>query len=219
MHPSPFAQLAPHDPQLLLSFDRFTHDPLQLTSLTGQQIPVPPFVLQFPFWHSWLFVHEPPSAVLVTQLPLPSQARFDPQVVPTPAGDWLHTGAPVLQLIVPGLHVVPHAAFAVQETVEAVPPVGAPPVAVGLPPPDGAPLVATALAPPDAGVPPKPLADVVVPPVFGVPPVEFAAVELPPTWLVLVAVVFVPATVPLPPMLELSLLRSSVVLCNSGRKR
>ena len=84
-HPR-FPQLAPHDPQLLLLFDRFTHEPLQLTLSTGQQIPVPPFMLQFPFWHSWLFVHEPPSAVLVTQLPLPSQARFEPQDAPAVAG-------------------------------------------------------------------------------------------------------------------------------------
>jgi hypothetical protein len=71
---------------------------------------------QFPFWHSWLYVHEPPSAVLPTQLPPPSHARFDPQAVPTPAGDWLHTGLPVLQLIVPGLHIVPQVMLMVQAT-------------------------------------------------------------------------------------------------------
>jgi hypothetical protein len=147
-HPR-FPQLAPHDPQLWLSFDRFTHEPLQLTLLTGQQIPSPPFVLQFPFWHSRLFAHEPPSAVLVTQLPPPSQARFDPQVVPTPANAWLHTAPSVLQLIVPGLHVVPHGAFAVQAIVETAPPVAAPPVETA--PPVGAPPVETA---PPVGAPP-----------------------------------------------------------------
>ncbi len=88
---------------------------MQLTSFTGQQIPVASSA-QFPLWHSWLFVHEPPLAVLATQLPPPSHARFDPQAVPTPAGDWVHFGPPVLQLIVPGLHVVPHVMLTVQAT-------------------------------------------------------------------------------------------------------
>jgi hypothetical protein len=84
--------------------------------LAAQQIPVVPLLAQFPLWHSRLVVHAPPLAAWATQLPPPSHARFDPQVVPTLAGDLLHTGAPVLQLIVPGLHVVPHAMPTVQDT-------------------------------------------------------------------------------------------------------
>jgi hypothetical protein len=54
-------------------------------------------------------------ATLATQLPPPSHARFDPQAVPAVAFDWLQTGAPVPQAVVPGLHVVPHEAPTVQE--------------------------------------------------------------------------------------------------------
>jgi hypothetical protein len=58
-------------------------------------------------------VHEPPSAVLPMQLPLPSQTRFEPHDVPSDAFDWLQTGAPVVQLYVPGAQVVPQEAFGV----------------------------------------------------------------------------------------------------------
>jgi len=84
--------------------------------LAAQQIAVVPLLAQFPLWHNRLFVHAAPLAAVATQLPAPSHARFDPQVVPTLAGDLLHTEAPVLQLIVPGLHVVPQAALIVQAT-------------------------------------------------------------------------------------------------------
>jgi hypothetical protein len=53
---------------------------------------------QFPFWQSWLFVHEPPLAVLATQLPVPSQTSLVPQVVPGGALTWLlHTAVPLMQ--------------------------------------------------------------------------------------------------------------------------
>jgi hypothetical protein len=71
-------------------------------------------VAQFPFWQSWLFVHEPPLAVFAMQLPLLSQARFEPHDVPTDAFDWLQTGVPVVQLYVPGAQVVPQEALGVQ---------------------------------------------------------------------------------------------------------
>jgi hypothetical protein len=70
---------------------------------------------QFPFWQSWLFVHEPPSAVWPTQLPLPLQTRFEPHAVPSDAFDWLQTGVPVVQLYVPGAQVVPQEAVGVHE--------------------------------------------------------------------------------------------------------
>ena len=68
---------------------------------------------QFPLWQSWPFVHEPPSAVLATQLPLPLQTRFEPHDVPSDAFDWLQTGVPVVQLYVPGAQVVPQEAVGV----------------------------------------------------------------------------------------------------------
>ena len=52
----------------------------------------------------------PPSAVLATQPPLPSQMRFEPQEVPSAAFDLLQTGEPVVQLYVPGAQVVPQEA-------------------------------------------------------------------------------------------------------------
>lgn len=94
----------------------FTHDPPQFTSLAAQQIPVAPLVAQFPLWHSWLFVHALPLAILLMQFPLPSHAMPDPQPVPTAAGVALHTGVPVVQLIVPGAHVLPQVMLGVQET-------------------------------------------------------------------------------------------------------
>jgi hypothetical protein len=39
-----------------------------------------------------------------------------PQLVPSDAFDWLQTGAPVLQAVVPGLQVVPQDAPTVQAT-------------------------------------------------------------------------------------------------------
>ena len=107
----------------------------------GQQIPVDPSLAQFPFWQSWLFVHEPPLAVLAMQLPLPSQARFEPHDVPTDAFDALQTGIPVVQLYVPGAQVVPQEAFGVQSEppvppvpAPAVPPVPVPPEPLAPPP-------------------------------------------------------------------------------------
>jgi len=47
---------------------------------------------------------------LFAQFPAPSQAMFDPQGVPAPAGDWLHIEPWVPQAIVPGLQVDPHVA-------------------------------------------------------------------------------------------------------------
>jgi hypothetical protein len=39
-----------------------------------------------------------------------------PQTAPADAFVWLQTGAPVVHAIVPGLHIVPHAASFVQAT-------------------------------------------------------------------------------------------------------
>ena len=55
----------------------------------------------------------PPSAVFVTQLPPPLQIRLEPHGVPSDAFDWLQTGAPVVQLYVPGAQVVPQEPFGV----------------------------------------------------------------------------------------------------------
>ena len=61
------------------------------------------------------------------QLPVPLQVseplhhRPSSHAVPTPAGDWLHTGPPVLQPIVPGLQVVPQVMFRLQATHVPVP--------------------------------------------------------------------------------------------------
>jgi hypothetical protein len=62
-----------------------------------------------------LAVQVPPSAVFATQLPLPSQMRFEPQEVPSDAFDLLQTGKPVVQLYVPGAQVVPQEAPDVHE--------------------------------------------------------------------------------------------------------
>ncbi len=48
------------------------------------------------------------------QLPEPSHTWLVPQVVPAAALLWVQTRAPVLQLVVPGLQVVPQDAPAVQ---------------------------------------------------------------------------------------------------------
>ena len=157
----------------------------------GQQIPVDPSLAQFPFWQSWLFVHEPPLAVLAMQLPLPSQARFEPHDVPTDAFDALQTGIPVVQLYVPGAQVVPQEAFGVQVE-PPVPPVPAPPV----PPPPVVPLLPavpdTPLAPPEPGTPaPPPAPPAPTPPVVGPPAPPAGAPEAPPR--------LAPATPPEPP--------------------
>jgi len=75
--------------------------------------PVTGKLAQFPLWHWTLLWHDPPLDVRVTQLPAPSQIWFVPQVLPCIAFDWLQTTAPVVQLIVPGLQVVPQAMLAV----------------------------------------------------------------------------------------------------------
>ncbi len=89
----------------------------------GQQRPplVPDLMAQFPFWQVLLVWQEPPSAVFATQVPPPSQTRFDRHAVPTEAFDELQTGAPVLQLVVPGLQVLPQLASTVQATQEPAP--------------------------------------------------------------------------------------------------
>jgi len=78
-------------------------------------MPVDPLVAQFPLWQSWLLVHEPPLAVLLTQFPPPSQAMFEPHDVPADAFVALQTGTPVVQLYVPGAQVDPHAVFGEHE--------------------------------------------------------------------------------------------------------
>ena len=145
----------------------------------GQQIPVDPSLAQFPFWQSWLFVHEPPFAVLAMQLPLPSQARFEPHEVPTDAFDALQTGIPVVQLYVPGAQVVPQEAPGVQSEppvppvpAPAVPPVPVPPEPLAPPPPPALPPVpAKPPVPLVPAVPPAPPPVPPVPPPAALPPV------------------------------------------------
>jgi hypothetical protein len=72
--------------------------------------------VQVPLWHWALTVHAPPSAVLATQAPEPLQTMLLPHPVPGAALVTWQTGAPVVQAICPGAHVVPHAMLAVQET-------------------------------------------------------------------------------------------------------
>ena len=84
-------------------------------------MPLPPETAQFPLWQTELLEQAPPLAVFATQLPPPSQTRFDPHAVPPAAFDELHTGAPVLQLIFPGLQVVPQVALTVQAMHEPAP--------------------------------------------------------------------------------------------------
>jgi hypothetical protein len=55
-------------------------------------------------------VQVPPLTVSDTHAPLPLQTRFVPQLVPGGALLALQTGAPVAQLVVPGLQVGPHGA-------------------------------------------------------------------------------------------------------------
>jgi hypothetical protein len=153
---------------------------------------VPPLLAQFPFWQSWLFVHEPPSAVLPTQLPPPSQMRFDPHDAPSDTFDWLQTGVPVVQLYVPGAQVEPQLVptWVPQDPpaepalppvpAPAVPPPPAPPVplvpavAPALPPvPAWPPLPAVPANPPTPPVPakpPVPLVPAVAPALPPVPP-------------------------------------------------
>ena len=94
MHPRPFVpQPEPHDPQLLLSFDRFTHEPLQLVCPGWQdstQLP-PLHAVPAPHWCEHVpqlalsvcrFTHVPLQLVCpgwhdTTQLPLV-------QIVPAP---------------------------------------------------------------------------------------------------------------------------------------
>lgn len=80
--------LFPQLPQFALSVCLLVQLP-QFVYPEGQQRPAPVLALieQFPFWQVLLVWHEPPSAVFATQLPLPSQTRFDPHAVPTVAFD------------------------------------------------------------------------------------------------------------------------------------